>query len=603
MLASNSAIRYPVPRWEAHQDQEYQWYGMRLEHLSQYFQGVCFKDVLNYFRIWTVPSYTDDPMYGAFVPHVPVESFEVELAGIKHVDNFCKPFFTRQAAATLFGADANKALEIIADCVGDGSGYYTLKPELVRPDSPAEKSLPQSYKAALQKLRRYYTLFRREEENSKKKKRSKDSAKHRSGAGAGAAGGSGEGSGSFDNTSGNDSDNCGSYSSSDLISTGSVDNDDTGLFERSSSNNGFGLFGNSYIATAGTSSGSSSSNGSSRGLIPLPIFTEPWCPVLDDLDRNARETLQSIHREYYFGSRSTVLWENTGRTVLEQIASSTQMLVTAEASDLRLVPEWCRLGLAASGIALHAPLWVHETAVRNTPVLSVAASSSLSFAPLIEWWKECRNERFKRSIYSDKLWLDGSVPGQCSDPVIRRAVERTLESKSLLALLPLQDVLALKSEFAEVQRGTPDLIAQEDFRYRTPVTIDELVENGSFACFIRALFEQAGRSCSNRNGGKCFPAQPAGNSVLSSSGNNNGGGILGNTVVTTATTLGSVSAAGGGAAGTTIQQLQQQQLQQGPIMLTPKKSGTPTVMNNGLPNSTSSPTHYTHTLTPTLNNY
>lgn len=570
MLASNSAIRYPVPRWEAHQDQEYQWYGMRLEHLSQYFQGVCFKDVLNYFRIWTVPAYTDDPMYGAFVPHVPVESFEVELAGIKHVDNYCRPFFTRQAAATLFGADANKALDIIADCVGEGSGYYTLKPELMRPDSPAEKSLPQSYVRALKKLRRYYTLFRREEEAPRKKKRSKEGAKR----------GKGDTPGSFDSASGNDSDNS-------FGSIGSADTEDSGsYFERNGGSSTFGLFGNRYfaassatMAAAGGNNGavtatSTSSGGSSRGLIPLPIFTEPWCPVLDDLDRNERETLQSIHREYYFGSRSTVLWENTGRTVLEQIASSTQMLVTAEAADLRLVPEWCRLGLAASGIALHAPLWVHETAVRNTPVLSVASSSSLSFAPLVEWWKECRNERFKRSIYADRLWLDGGIPSQCSDEVIRRAVEKTLDSNSLLALLPLQDVLALKSEFAEIQRSAPDLIAQEDFRYRTPVTIEELVDNGSFVCFLRALFEQAGRSCSYKNGGKCFPVRD--NPKLGSNGINN-----------------SNNGSGGG------------NQQQNTVLIAPKNPSTPTIVSTASQTKIGSPSamNFTHSLTPTVNNY
>ena len=559
MLAGSSSIKYPVPRWEAHQDQEYQWYGMRLEHLSQYFQGVCLKDVLNYFRIWTVPSYTDDPMYGAFVPHVPVEPFEVELAGIKHVDNFCRPFFTRQAAAALFGADANKALEIIADCVGEGGGgYYTLKPELVRPGSPAEKALPQSYGRALRKLRRYYTLFRREEDAPKKRKRSKDPAK---GTAANTTSNSSAGPNLDGTASGNDSDNGsvggGGSSSYGSANFGSSEADDATLFEH---RNAFGLFGNGRFgkgsASCGCGCGGGSSN-SSRGLIPLPVFTEPWCPVLDDLDRNARETLQSIHREYYFGSRSTVLWENTGRTVLEQIASSTQMLVTAEAADLRLVPEWCRLGLAASGIALHAPLWVHETAVRNTPVLSVAATSSLSFAPLIEWWKECRNERFKRSIYRDRLWMDGSLPAQCTDAAVRRAVERTLESNSLLALLPLQDVLALKKELAEVQRATPDLIAQEDFRYRTPVTIDELLENGSFICFIRALFEQAGRSCSYKNAGKCFPTQVSpsatGNNSSNGSGNNAGGSSNGSAqqipVMVTPKKPSAVAAAAAAAAG------------------------------------------------------
>ena len=494
MLSDSSRIHFPVPKWEAHQDQEFQWYVMRLEHLSQYFQGVCFKDVMNYFRIWTVPAYSDDPMYGAFVPHVPVEPFEVELAGVKHVESLCRPLFTRQAVASLFGPDANKALEDIAECVGEGSGgYYTLKPEFLRPGGAAEKSLPLSYTRALRDIRRYYTLFRREEEGPKKKKRSREcAAKH----------GHEELSCCYDNASGSDSNDntnnniSGSYGNNE--NDGADDGEDRCFYERECDINSDGKCGIYGIGNSNRNSNSNNNNlcrnSNNRGLIPLPVFTEPLCPVLDDFDRNTREMLQSIHREYYFGSRSTVLWENTGRTVLEQIVSSTQMLVTAEAADLRLIPEWCRLGLAASGIALHSPLWVHETAVRSTPVLSVAATSSLSFAPLREWWRECRNERFKKALYTDKLWLGGEPPARCTQSVVSRAVEKTLEKDSLLALLPLQDVLALKSEYA----GEKAAAGQDDSRYTTPVTVNELARNESFAHFLRTLFEQAGRSYSGR---------------------------------------------------------------------------------------------------------
>lgn len=131
----------------------------------------------------------------------------------------------------------------------------------------------------------------------------------------------------------------------------------------------------------------------------------------------------------------------------------------------------------------------------DTPYLSVTSTGSHDMSTLREWWQE-DSEQTKR-FYRQILGQEGEVPYYCEPWVARDIIHQHLKSPSMLAIFPIQDLLAmdgrLRRQHPEVERINVPAISQHYWKYRFHLCMEDLLEEEAFNGFLRQLIDQGGR--------------------------------------------------------------------------------------------------------------
>jgi 4-alpha-glucanotransferase len=78
------------------------------------------------------------------------------------------------------------------------------------------------------------------------------------------------------------------------------------------------------------------------------------------------------------------------------------------------------------------------------PYLSVVSTSSHDTSTLRQWWKE--DAGFTQRYYNDVMHWWGSAPGYMTQEIATEIIQRHMNSDAMLAIFPLQDLLAMTSQ-------------------------------------------------------------------------------------------------------------------------------------------------------------
>jgi 4-alpha-glucanotransferase len=98
---------FPTYNWEEMAKDDYQWWRLRLQQLSRYFDAFRIDHILGFFRIWEIPHEHIEGIMGRFRPALPVSIEEFRQRGIAFDrERFCRPYITETLLYDLFGADA-----------------------------------------------------------------------------------------------------------------------------------------------------------------------------------------------------------------------------------------------------------------------------------------------------------------------------------------------------------------------------------------------------------------------------------------------------------------------------------------------------------------
>ena len=91
----------------------------------------------------------------------------------------------------------------------------------------------------------------------------------------------------------------------------------------------------------------------------------------------------------------------------------------------------------------------------------------------------------------------GEAPAVCTPEIGEWLVRRQLGAQSMLTILPLQDWLAIDGELqrpdAAAERINVPANADQYWRYRMHLTLEELLAAGGFNERVRGLIADAGR--------------------------------------------------------------------------------------------------------------
>ena len=118
---------FPTYNWEAMAANNFQWWKLRFEQMSYYFDAFRIDHILGFFRIWSIPMHAIDGIMGHFVPAIPISLHEFNSRGITlDINRFTKPFINEDLIFKLVGYDNDFIKTNFLKSIGNG--MYDLLP-------------------------------------------------------------------------------------------------------------------------------------------------------------------------------------------------------------------------------------------------------------------------------------------------------------------------------------------------------------------------------------------------------------------------------------------------------------------------------------------
>jgi 4-alpha-glucanotransferase len=182
------------------------------------------------------------------------------------------------------------------------------------------------------------------------------------------------------------------------------------------------------------------------------------------------------------------------------LTQATRMLACAE--DLGMVPDcvgWVMNELRI--LTLEIQSMPKDNTVRfgqlwRNPYRSVCTISTHDMPMLRQWWDE--NWERAQSYYNSVLWHDGPAPHPMPGWLARDIVCQHLASPSMLCLLSLQDWLAtdetLRHPDPNSERINIPANSRHYWRWRMPLTLEQLMQSDDFNDSIRDMITRSGRT-------------------------------------------------------------------------------------------------------------
>ncbi|KAL7197782.1 hypothetical protein ACSBR2_020328 [Camellia fascicularis] len=230
-----------------------------------------------------------------------------------------------------------------------------------------------------------------------------------------------------------------------------------------------------------------------------PRFNLEDTSSFKDLDDHSKNVLKRFYYDYYF-QRQESLWRQNALKTLPVLLNSSDMLACGE--DLGLIPSCVHPVMQELGlIGLRIQRMPSEPDLEfgipsQYPYMTVCAPSCHDCSTLRAWWEEDEERRcrfFKNVIGSDSL-----PPSQCVPEIAYFIHRQHVESPSMWAIFPLQDLLALKEEYttrpaAEETINDPTN-PKHYWRYRVHVTMESLLKDKELKSTIKDMIRGSGRS-------------------------------------------------------------------------------------------------------------
>jgi len=217
------------------------------------------------------------------------------------------------------------------------------------------------------------------------------------------------------------------------------------------------------------------------------------------LDRSLQWKMEYLYNYYYYHKQEN-FWRMQGLQKLPVLKSASNMLICGE--DLGMIPdcvpkvmeELCLLGLRIERMPKETDR--EFSWVEHYPYLTVCSTSSHDMSTVRGWWEEDR-VRAQR-YYNNVLKHSGEAPTACGADLCGEIVTRHLESPSMWAVFPIQDILGMsdslkrKGDPKEEQINNP-ANPKNYWKYRLHINIEELIEAEEFNEKLLRIVKESGR--------------------------------------------------------------------------------------------------------------
>jgi len=202
---------------------------------------------------------------------------------------------------------------------------------------------------------------------------------------------------------------------------------------------------------------------------------------------------------HYFYQRHNEFWKEEGYKKLFPLISGTDMLVCGE--DLGMIPQCVpevmqELQILSLEIE-RMPKEINRefTDLYHLPYLSVCTTSTHDMPTIRMEWKN--NPEKTQRYYNEVLKREGSAPEDCTPDICEQIILNHLLTRSMLAIIPLQDWLSLDGEIRRVDENSERINVPANpkhyWKYRMHLDLETLLNAKQINEKIRRLIKQAQR--------------------------------------------------------------------------------------------------------------
>ena len=212
------------------------------------------------------------------------------------------------------------------------------------------------------------------------------------------------------------------------------------------------------------------------------------------LNDQAKDAFLRIHDDFYY-RRHNDFWRDCAMKRLPALMASSSMLTCGE--DLGMIPACVPDVMSSQRIlSLEIQRMPKDTGVDfastwEYPYLSVAATSTHDMATIRGWWRE--DGELRQRYWNNILGFGGGTEWEMSGYTARKILEMHMLSGSMLAILPLQDWLAidegLRREDPDAERINIPANPNHYWRYRMHLTLEDLNAAEDFNANVKSLVE------------------------------------------------------------------------------------------------------------------
>lgn len=215
-------------------------------------------------------------------------------------------------------------------------------------------------------------------------------------------------------------------------------------------------------------------------------------PVFKKLTFWQQQAYRDLYEDFFF-HRHNDFWRAEALKKLPVLIDCTDMLVCGE--DLGMIPSCVPSVMEELHIlSLEVQRMPKEYGVTfgnpaRYPYASVCTTSSHDTTNIRAWWEE--DEDLTRHYWNTMLRHKGPAPVHCEPWICEEIIRAHMQSPSMLAILPLQDWLAIDGALR-----APDPFAERInipanpnhyWRYRMHLTLEQLLAEDAFNDRVRAL--------------------------------------------------------------------------------------------------------------------
>lgn len=230
-----------------------------------------------------------------------------------------------------------------------------------------------------------------------------------------------------------------------------------------------------------------------------PRFNLQETKSFHHLDHHTQDQLSHLYHQYFY-VRQESFWEQEARTKLPAVIGATNMLICGE--DLGMIPSCVPgvmndLGILSLEIQRMSKNPAHLFVEReDVPYLSVMSTSTHDMEPIRLWWESTSLSTIQ-FFYNSILQLPGKAPLKCNHYLVERIINLQLNWPGMWAIFPLQDLLALDPDWANIAAEKERINIPSDpnhfWNYRLHLSIERLRQNKFLNQLIQGMVVSSGR--------------------------------------------------------------------------------------------------------------
>ncbi len=209
------------------------------------------------------------------------------------------------------------------------------------------------------------------------------------------------------------------------------------------------------------------------------------------LSPSQQEAVNRIYNHYYF-ERHNAFWKNQALWKLPAILDASNMLICGE--DLGMIPESVpdvmhQMNIMSLEIQRMPKGQGRFGQVRKYPYFSVCSPSCHDMSTIRGWWES--DHDMAKDFYYNYMHGNGLTPMVCNVKIVQYIIEDHLASPSMLAIFPIQDILALDEKLRysnpkDEQINEP-ANPKHYWKYRLHINLELLLQQKEFNEYLRHL--------------------------------------------------------------------------------------------------------------------